>query len=187
MTDRPWRALRPHLRALAVATSVAALGVLTTSCGSDDASGPEDASVVLDEPADGAAPAVGDEQQLRDLVDAYDAAVNGLVVEGRTSAFEGVATSSGADRFVEEYRTNLVGNGLQMLGEWRYEFLGAAVEGDTADVRMCVDGTDLYVVEEGALVGEGDRNQGRRRAVLEAVREDGRWLVEDVRSGGAPC
>ncbi|NYG55120.1 hypothetical protein [Nocardioides perillae] len=179
--------VRPHPRARRPVGALAAalLASALTGCGGDD-------PVVLDEEPVAAqpteAPAVSDEQQLRDLVEAYDAALDEVQERGGdAAAFEGVLTADLAAEYSRNYTDNIYGNGMQMLGSWSFEVGDVEVDGDSATIEVCTDGTDVYVVPAGEGIGDGARNQGIAPQVLTAEQVDDGWLLAGAAAGGEAC
>lgn len=184
----PVRPRLPRLRAprpLGALAAAALLALPLAGCGGEEPV-ELDGEPLAAEPTQ--EPQVSDEQQLRDLVDAYDASLDEAQrLEGDPAAFEGVLTDELAATFGRNYRENIYGNDLEMTGSWSFEVGTVEVADDEATVEVCTDGRDVYVLPAGTKIGPGDTNQGRSPQTLTATRSGERWLIAAAASGGEAC
>lgn len=176
-----------------VLVTLAALGL--AACSGDDE--PDDvASIGADESAaassDPATPgttqtAVDDDAAVRAALEAYYPAVIAYnAASGESDALTAVATPELVDEMTRNYAKTFAG-GQHLVGEWTTEVDAVEVDGDTATASICLDGTQVYVVDIGEGIGDGARGQDRAQTTVSFERVDGQWLVAGLDRSGASC
>lgn len=175
-------------RQLCTAAALAAVLLTATACGGSDESDDAADEPSLGKPSPSETAVVDDETAIERTIAGYDRA---LVTINRekdvTPEFIAVATETWADRLLTTYDDNLFSNGLVMVGRWRTTVETVKVDGDTAEVDVCIDGNKVYVVEDGESIGSGAQSQGRFPGTVSLVRESGGWKVDGTDSTEGSC
>ena len=174
--------MRFSVRVRCAAAASALLLAALTAC-SDDAAPATGADGPADAPA--ASPSVSDEQQVRDLVDAYVDVLN-LAVDapGTPGLFDEVMVPAEAARLDDAYGPRA---GFALEGEWQVAVDRVALDGARARALGCLDGSGVDLVIPGGQGGEQVTPQPRERLVVVAVETEVGWRIARTGGGGRPC
>ncbi|WP_322937604.1 nuclear transport factor 2 family protein [Nocardioides bizhenqiangii] len=171
-------------------TAAPAIALLLTMTACSDSG--DDGDAGGDEPSLGSpttsVASVDDKAEIKAAVAAYDRALVTINREKEvTPEFTAVATETWADRLLTTYNDNVFSKGLVMVGRWRTMVETVKVDGDTAEADVCIDGNQVYVVEDGESVGSGAQSQGRFPGSISLVRDSGGWKVDGADSTEGSC
>lgn len=177
---------------LSGAIALTAVLVVSAACGESDAGDGTDDQPSLDGSSSTSEAAiddaVDDEAAIEATIADYDRALVTVNRKHRlTPQLTAVATESWADELLATYDDNLFSKDLEMVGRWQTKVETVSVEGDAAEVEVCTDGNEVYVVETGGDVPSGTLSQGRFPGTVSLVRESGTWKIDETESGEGPC
>ncbi|MCL3818868.1 nuclear transport factor 2 family protein [Aeromicrobium wangtongii] len=180
--DGGFMATRRHAQWLA--TTVLTVSLLAACGGSDDEpvikpTGQETSAAAAPDP-DGLSP---EQREAFDAVVAYSTAVVGRGSEPVAPLIEDLVTPEVFDFIVPAETENVDQAGRQYIGTVKLTPTSVTVQGDTATVKGCQDGSAAYIVKKGdTQPGVGSRNLGSSRLDFRLVRENGRWLISQPES-----
>lgn len=130
--------------------------------------------------ADGFTP---EQREVADAVVAYTNAVVGRGPGPVEPAIKDLVTPDVLDFISKADDENIVQAGLQYIGTMTVTPTAVTIDGDTARVQGCQDGSRVAIVKKGETqAGEGSTLLGSSTIDYGLVREDGAWLISDPKS-----
>ena len=178
---------RPRARAWAALSLVGALSLSGCASNSPEADGLEldapSASSTAEQPSD-----VEVERDVAATLKRYYKAV--IAVNrtlGRGDALDDLTTARWRNELVGNYEKNFFSEGQQLVGRWRVDVDTIEADDDQATATVCVDGTEVYVVDVGERVGSGSTGQDRTVSTITLRRSGEQWKVDATERGDEAC